>query len=72
MTNDRRPGACLGANITHQAMPAVARGNIMFRKALIGLAMVAGACLIWTAGYSFGKHLAMQGHAQESVELRRG
>ncbi len=72
MTNGSRRIAGLAATIARQAMPAIARGNIMFRKALIGMAVVAGACLIWTAGYSFGRHLAMQDHGQQSVGLRKG
>ena len=44
----------------------------MFRKTLVGLAIVAGICMIWSAGYSVGKYLAQQDHAKPSVELRRG
>ena len=72
MTNGSRRITSLAATIARQAMAAVASGSIMFRKALIGMAVVAGACLIWTAGYSFGKHLAMQDHGEQSVEQHRG
>ena len=44
----------------------------MFRKALVGMAIVAGICLIWGAGYSVGKYLAQQDHAKPAVESRRG
>ena len=41
----------------------------MARKKLLGMALVAGVCMIAAAGYRFGKHLRQSERAQVEREV---